>query len=100
MGKERSEREIIENSHRSVIPDSSYRIPEFHRNFRNSTIIPRIPMKFYAIFPGTVNANFRFPCIQWERIKKIIRTHCIQGKRKLAFTVPEFFKEFLKEFQK
>jgi hypothetical protein len=40
-----TEGEIIEISHRSVIPDNSYGIPEFHQNSRNSTIIPRIPKK-------------------------------------------------------
>jgi hypothetical protein len=49
--------------------------------------------------PGTVNANLRFPCIQWEWIKKKIRSHCIQGKRKLAFTVPGIIHKSLNNLQ-
>jgi hypothetical protein len=47
-----SEGEIIEISHRAVIPDNSYGIPELRRNSWNSTKIPELPMEFYANFQG------------------------------------------------
>jgi hypothetical protein len=45
-----SEGEIIEISHRAVIPRILLGIPEFHRNSRNSKKNPRIPMEFYEDF--------------------------------------------------
>jgi hypothetical protein len=54
-----------------VIPRFSYGIPEFHRNSRNSTKIPRIPMEFYAflfVIPRIIPNN----PLEFQRIPKPI----------------------------
>jgi hypothetical protein len=55
------------------IVEYSYGIPEFHQNQRNSKIIPRIPLEFYANFlgiPKPISSNPK----ESQRIPKIDRS--------------------------